>query len=166
MSSPLQKYPSGLLEALNLKTLGQMPDEFGSLVAPVVESFDFYAADRLQSSEATAIGAFNQTVYDIVTSGPQLVRTIGFQFVEGAAAGTFMHWALGFRIPHAGSVVSWVGNGSFLGIAAGASRYGGIQLGRPVLVPPGGSVCGFFTSDAAGADHSFRVNKLSTTLAP
>lgn len=166
MSSPLQKYPPGVLEALNLKQQGHTPTLFGEELLPVLESFDFYAADRLISSEITpVVGAFNQTIYDVCTSY-QLVRSIGFQFVEGAAAGTFMHWALGFRIPHTGSVISWCGNGSFLVIAAGASRYGGITLPRPVLVPPGGSVAAFFTSDAVGADHNFRLNRLSTTLSP
>jgi len=40
--SPLQKAPSGLLGAFDLKTLGQQPTKFGELVQPSVEVIDMY----------------------------------------------------------------------------------------------------------------------------
>lgn len=160
----LDKYPPGLLEALNLKQNGIMPWMFGDSISGVIEAFDFYASDRLASSQSpnATVTAFNATLTDtIVTS--QLVRSMGFTIVEGAAAGTFLHFALGFQIPQ-GNATCYIASGSFGAIAAGASRWFGVPLPRPVFVPAGSVIIGSFTSDAAGADHSLRLNRLVTTL--
>lgn len=164
----LDKYPQGLLEALNLKQNGVMPSEFADGIMGVVEAFDFYGVDRIatgQSAVAT-VGGFNQTLVDIADTGPIMLRALGFTFVEGAAAGTFFHWALGVRIPSGAAVTSWFAFGSYGAIAAGATRNAGFSLPRPFVMPPGSATVGFFTSDAAGADHTFRLNRTVTSLAP
>jgi hypothetical protein len=162
----LDKYPSGLLEALNLKQNGVMPSAFSEQITGVVEALDFYTSDRLACAQSTAIttGAFNQTLIDVVDVGPVLLRSLGVQFIEGAAAGTFLHWALGIRGPSSTSPIAWFANNSFGAIAAGASRNFGVALPRTLVLPSGFATVGFFTSDAAGADHQFRLNRLITSL--
>ena len=166
----LDKYPPGLLEALNLKVLGRMPSEFSDSILGVVEAFDFYAVDRLATGQTAAavIGAFDQLVQDPLTSltpgGPVMVRSMSFAFTEGAAAGTFFHWALGVKIPNSTSPIAYVAGGSFGVIGSGATRVGGVYFGRPLLVPSGSVFIGLFSSDAIGADHSFRLQRIVTSL--
>jgi hypothetical protein len=162
----LDKYPPGLLEALNLKQNGVMPYAFNDAVSAVVESFDFYASDRLASAQAAAatVQGFNAIITDVISS-QQLLRSVGFQFVQGAAAGTFMHVAIGLQVIST-TITAWITAVSFGAIAAGATRSWGFALPKPIFVPPGSSVVAFFTSDAAGADHSFRQNRLVTGLVP
>jgi len=163
MASPLQKSPSGLLESYALKTLGEAPMAFGDLLVPVVETFDFYTTGLLFSAQESAVvQGFNATLANVI-SGPTMVRAIGCEFIEGAAAGTFLHWAFGIRVQSA-TITAWLANGSFGAIAAGATRRFGFMLERPVIVPPQSSIVGFFTSDAAGADHSFRMTRLTTEV--
>ena len=163
MASPLQKSPRGLLESYDLKTLGEAPSLFGDTLAPVVETFPFYTQNLLFSGQTAAatVAAFNQTLVQVVAF-PTLVRSLGFSFIEGAAAGTFMHWALGLRVGP--TVVAYLGGGSFGAIAAGATRNGGITIPIPVVIPAGSAFVGHFTSDAAGADHTFRLNQLTTEV--
>jgi hypothetical protein len=165
MSSPLHKSPQGLLESFALKTLGEAPQKFGDEVNPVVEALEFYTTGLLFAAQAAAatVGAFNQTIVVPYSNGVALLRAMGVDYVNGAGAGTFLHWALGVRVQSA-TIVSWLANGSFGAIAAGATRRWGFMIPQRVILPPQSSLVMFATSDAAGADHSFRLNWLTTEV--
>jgi hypothetical protein len=62
------------------------------------------------------------------------------------------------------TIVAWLASGSFAAIGIGASRAFGVTLPKPIIVPSGSELVGFFTSDAAGADHTFRLNWLTTAV--
>jgi hypothetical protein len=163
LNSPLQKSPQGLLESFALKTLGEAPKQFGEVVSPVVDVLDFYTTELMFSAQSpsTTVGAFNQTIS--ATLSLTMLRSVGGTFIEGAAAGTFMHWSLGVRV-RSTTIVAWLASGSFAAIGIGASRAFGVTLPKPIIVPSGSELVGFFTSDAAGADHTFRLNWLTTAV--
>lgn len=63
--SPLQKYPFGLLGALDLKSTGDAPSVFGDRVQPTLDTLPFYGvrnAQWLRTTGAPAtVGPFAQT---------------------------------------------------------------------------------------------------------
>ena len=133
--SPLQKAPAGLLGAFNLKTLGQNPDIFSSMVMGVADVRDMYLADLASGNSVTGnvTVAGNQVVMPVPNGEIWRVRTIaGFlQISAGTTAADGVRFSLGINSvgvfslndrlvasPAAATTVfhaaSWLGNGFIL----------------------------------------------------
>lgn len=87
MPSGLHKLPDGLLGAFNLKTTGQAPDEFGSMLVPVADVLDFYLRDLLGNSvTAGSVTAAGDSTSTTVPAGVMWrVLSIGLAIQPDAA---------------------------------------------------------------------------------
>lgn len=161
--SPLQKYPRGLLESLDLKTLGHTPNTFGETVVPVVDAFDNYLVDRIFTSQLTpVIGAIGQTLFTTLSVGPARIQSLGALVIVGAAAGTWVRITLGFRLPSTSNALSTVHQESFVVPILGAGRTlrTGVVLNQTFIIPSGGQTWVQTSGDAAGVDHSVSLDSV------
>lgn len=86
--SPLQKAPTGLLGALNLKTQGRYPQLFGETLVPVLELTDFYLhPNRTALTFAAALTVGPGQVGTLVVPDGQAWSVKGISVVLARAAG-------------------------------------------------------------------------------
>lgn len=160
MPYPLQKGPLGLLELLRMKQGGKQPVLFGEQVVPVVNVTPFYGADLLKTglTGAAAVGAVTSplTATEDVTVGPNLLTSVGCQFVNGAAAGASLTLQWGFQVPGSASPQAPLGAISVVSYANGVFNVGS-ALPYPLIIPPGTRLWARATGNAVGADHSLWV---------
>ena len=78
----LQKSPTGLLGAFELKTLGQNPSEFGEQVVPVVDVLDNYVAgdQRIERNQTTLANPATFTSSTHRVPNGKVWRLLGISF--------------------------------------------------------------------------------------
>lgn len=158
----LQKSPAGLLQVLELKTLGQAPFRFDDALKPVIECAAYYSADRYATDDDVGtVGAFPRSQVVVLVNFEQLL-TIAGAIQVGAAAGTRLDIEIGIRyqgnyVPHAFQRFTPFVGGLFW-----------ITYSFPIatVIPPGASVECFARSDAGGADHSISIRRTLISLSP
>lgn len=153
----LQKIPKGLLELFRLRHTGEMPDDFGKMVLPVIDTGPFYAADILiPASSAATVGALLPSLLEEFTITTALgMRSLGGQLVIGAAAATNISFAWGILIPGA-PVRCTLGSYFVAQAAIGAVIEFGSTFDR-IVVPSGATLYVRATGTAAGADHDLQI---------
>lgn len=155
MTSPLQKAPIGLLELLNLKTLGKQPTGFAEVVSPVVDARDFYGPNLLiASGTGGAIGSL-LNLDEVLTLTANLgVRGIGAILTIGAAGGGDVTISVGyenesgFRCP--------LGAFSWSQVVAGQILHFGLPM-RAVWPMGARMYAHAVAGTVAGADHNLQV---------
>lgn len=158
----LQKSPAGLLQVLELKTLGQAPFRFDDALKPVIDCAAYYSADRYSTDDDVGTaGAFPRSQVVTLVNFEQLMVIAGAIQI-GAAAGTRLDIEIGIRyqgnyVPHAfGRFTPYIGGLFWITYS----------FPYPQVIPPGATVECFARGDAAGADHGISIRRTLISLSP
>jgi hypothetical protein len=161
--APINRSASGVLDFLDIKSLGKNPQVFGETVQPVLEMREFYQALHVRrwdvAFSTTTIGGQDGVplvisattpadLFALVVAGQIVVPQSELWYVERAA----LHWALPaeaaaytdaqWNLGARGAIVPWLLTGFQTGAAA-AVRRGYRALHHPVWVNPGETLTGF-----------------------
>lgn len=172
MTSPLQKFPRGLLELFRLKTQGDAPNKFADTVQPVISGLPFYASDLLGSFQSSpSVGGINTTngltADASPLTDPQILYALGGVLTMGAAPGTFFEWWVQVNFPSLAAPASVIANGHVELSATSANDLMpfGFMLPQPLVVPPGTNYRVGVHGDGTGTDHSLTARYLVANLA-
>lgn len=86
MSIPLQTQPTGLVQALNLQSVGRAPDQLEESVRATVDARDNYGARQLGVLTNVAGGVTAGQAVDIVVQRNIRLRAFGMQVANNEAA--------------------------------------------------------------------------------
>jgi hypothetical protein len=140
MPSPLQKTPTGLLGAFDLKTLGVNPTAFGDTVVPISDVSDMYflGNQRATGTSNTAVTAPALAVVTLVPAGEVWrVKAVGFSVARNAADVALTPY-VGLRVRRvAGISVQFHSQTLPAVVAADLVQFGGIWLDHPLWMRPG-----------------------------
>lgn len=144
MSSPLQKAPLSLLGALDLKTTGENPTEFGDVVTPTYAVDDHYLAPNAQF--VTVSGNLQNPADLLTLSVPNgvawRVRCVAGRAVIGSLDASGFYAFLGMRLNSTQSLVV-VQQGVVPQPAVATTLHPAVTTGllaRPLLLQSGGQL--------------------------
>jgi hypothetical protein len=152
---PLHKSPQGLLELFRLRQFGRAPDEFGSIVFPVVEVGDSYACQSLLTSGGTVgTGAIAPNLTASLTLSADLrIRAFCGRLTIGAAAATNVALQVGVLLPGTSLTEHPLNNIFYPAIGIGGIVGVSTNLGQPITLRAGSVTYARASGTAAGADH-------------
>lgn len=157
MALPLHVVPKALLEIFRLRQFGRAPDEFGSMVVPVVEVGDSYACAALLTSNGStstgAMGGAGGLTASLTLSTDLRIRSFSARLRIGAAAATNVSIQVGVLLPGTSTVEHSLANDFFAQLNIGALIGTSCGLGQPITLRTGSVIFARVCGTAAGADH-------------
>jgi hypothetical protein len=145
VDSPLQKSPSGILGALELKVLGANPAKFGEVLVPIIDAYDQYLADTLlpKTIGPTAAAAGNNQFTQLFTPPAghawRLIAAGGYFVADPADAAVVASGSVILRAP-SGPLTNPFLYATTLPQIPTFARQFGVTFAHPIYVPPGWSV--------------------------
>lgn len=155
----LQKVPRAFLDALDLRTDGVNPPQFGDAVVGTFEMDAHYLADRLASASATGNLLLNGSAVSLQVAAGQWWRVVALSGVVDipGAANEFAKIALAIQLAGV-AVPTYVGQMQTEGTGLGAADHAQVTTWVPpfpVLLPPA-------TSMQVRASRTFGANRTAT----
>lgn len=145
----LQVAVDGLLQFLRIKG-GQGPYAMGLTVEPSIDVTDFYGVQSAVIGSDTGVaGVITAGLIGTVPNQPRRYTTLSAGIIIGAAAGTYLTLAVGFRDPLNNRIS--LNSLSLAPVATGVYRVSAFILG--LVAPPTWAPAVFVDGNAAGADH-------------
>lgn len=145
--------PTGLLELMRLKQLGENPAEFSDIVHPSFDATDFYGAQSMAvTREVGVAGNIGAGIASTPSNIPKRYMAASGGIVVGAAAGTYLTMAIGYTFDP-GTITNFVLLNSITVAPVVGGVYRVAASFERLILPPTARIFCAINGNAGGADH-------------